>query len=110
MYCSYLTKKNILVYFLILCNLNTHFFVWPYQKKRLNCWYMFYSLTRQTDRQTGRQAGRQAGTDRQQPSVLYNLTQMEVFSSKKRISLVSTAIAMNRLTLLSHLHGFQYLE
>ena len=57
-------------------NLNTHFFVWPYQNKRLNCWYLFYSLTRQTDRQTDRQAGRQ---DRQQSSVLYNLMQMEVF-------------------------------
>ena len=31
-------------------NLNTHFFVWPYQIKRLNCWYLFYSLTRQTDK------------------------------------------------------------
>ena len=98
--CSYLTKQTILVYF--LCNLNTHFFVWPYQNKRLNCWYLFYSLTRQTDRQTDWQAGRQ--TERQQSSVLYNLMQMEVFfSSKKRISLVSTAIAMNRLALLSHL-------
>ena len=51
----------------------THiFFVWPYQNKRLNCWYLFYSLTRQTDRK-----GRQA--DRQQSSDLYNLMQMEVF-------------------------------
>ena len=66
---------------------------------------MFYSLTRRTDRQTDWQAGMQ------QSSVLYNLMQMEVFlSSKKRISLVSTGIAMNRLTLLSHLHGFHDLE
>ena len=72
------------------------------QSKRLNCWYLFYSLKRQTERRTGRQTGKQAG--RQQSSVLYNLMQMEVFfSSKKRISLVSTAIAKNRLTLLSHL-------
>ena len=76
--CSYLTKQNILLHF--LCNLNTHFFVWPYQNKRLNCWYLFYSLTRQTDRQTDRQAGRQ------QSSVLYNLMQMEVFFSYKNAS------------------------
>ena len=56
---------------------STHiFFVWPYQNKRLNCWYLFYSLTRQTDRQTDRKC-RQA--DRQQSSDLYNLMQMEVF-------------------------------
>ena len=52
--CSYLTKQTILVYNFYVTW--THiFFVWPYQNKRLNCWYLFYSLTRQTDRQTGRQ-------------------------------------------------------
>ena len=76
-----LNKTN---YFAIFFhNLNTHFFVWPYQTKRLNCWYLFYSLTRQTDRQTDRQADRQ---DRQQSSVLYNLMQMEVFFSYKNAS------------------------
>ena len=46
---------------------------------------------RQTDRQTDRRTDGQ--TDRQQSSVFYNLMQMEVFfSSKKRISLVSTAM------------------
>ena len=58
-----------------------------------------------TDRQAGRQEGGQAGrqADKQQSSVLYRLMQMEVFFFfKKRISLVSTAIAMDRLSLLSH--------
>ena len=103
--CSYLTKQNILVHF--SCNLNTHFFVWPYQNKILNCWFLFYSLTRQT----GRQAGRQ--TDRQQSSVLYNLMLMGVFffSSKKRhLASVYGNCNEYRLTLLSHLHGFHDLE
>ena len=40
-------------YFVIFFHVtSTHiFFVWPYQNKRLNCWYLSYSLTRQTDRQ-----------------------------------------------------------
>ena len=74
---------------------------------------MFYSLTRQTGRQAGRQTDRQAGRQAQidnSPLFCIILRRWKFFSSKKRISLVSTAIAMNRLTLLSHLHGFQYLE
>ena len=43
-------------YFAIFsCNLNTHFFVWPYQNKRLNCWYLFYITTDRQERQAGRQ-------------------------------------------------------
>ena len=50
-----LNKNKIFWYYIFSCNLNTHFFVWPYQNKRLNCWYCFHSLTRQTDRQADRQ-------------------------------------------------------
>ena len=85
--CSYLTKQNILVYFFMLPEHT--FFVWPYQNKKIKLLVLVLFIKK---------------TDRQQSSVLYNFMQMEVFfSSKKRISLVSTAIAMNRLTLLSHL-------
>ena len=102
--CSYLTKQKYFGIFIPEVE-HTFLFVWPYQNKRLNCWCLFYSLTRQTDRQTNGQIDRR--TDRQTSSVLYNLMQMEVFFRlKKRISLVSTAIAMNRLTLFSHLTWF----
>ena len=55
-----LNKPNILVYF-FSCNLNTHFFfAWPYQNKRLNCWYLFYKTDRQTDGRTDWQTDMQA--------------------------------------------------
>ena len=119
--CSYLTKQNILVHFSCTCNLNTFFFVWPYQNKILNCWFLFYSLTRQTDRQTDRQTNRQAGrqadgqTDRQtdnSPLFCIILCWWESFFSSKKRHLASVYGNCNeyRLALLSHLHGFHDLE
>ena len=61
---------------------NTHFFVWPYQNKRLNCWYLFYSLTRQTDRQTGK-AGRQTDSS---PLICIILCGWKFFFSYKNAS------------------------
>ena len=84
--------------------MNKHFFVWPYQNKRLNCWYLYYSLT---DIQTGRQANRQTDSS---PLFCIILCRWKFFSSKKHISLVSTAIAVNKLTSLSHLTWLPWLR
>ena len=86
--CSYLQNKIFAIFFHVN---STHIFMFDLIKlKRLNCWYLVLFINK-TDRQTNRQKGRQ------QSSVLYNLMQMEVFFSYKN----ATAIAMNRLTLLS---------
>ena len=92
--CSYLTKQNILVYF--SCYLNTHFFVWPYQNKKIKLSVLVLFINK-TDRQAGRQ------TDSSPLFCIILCRWKSSFLLKKRISLVSTAIAMNRLTILSHL-------
>ena len=49
---SYLAKQIIFLYFLISCIKPEHtFFLLGLIKVKKNCWYLFYSLTRQTNRQ-----------------------------------------------------------